>query len=135
RYLARLSGPLLDRVDIRVHLHPISAMDCYAVRSPDTTAVVRQRVIAARERAVARWAAYGWRTNAEVPGPKLRTEFALPHGATAALARALARGALTARGADRCLRLAWTLADLEGLEIPTSSEVGIAMDFRERVAA
>lgn len=135
RYIGKLSGPLLDRVDIRVHMRPLSAMDCYAGRSLEGTADVRARVVAARERAASRWSAHGWRTNAEVPGPSLRTEFALPRQATAGLERSLARGALTARGADRCLRLAWTLADLAGLEAPTSEEVGLALDFRERVAA
>ncbi|WP_028850265.1 YifB family Mg chelatase-like AAA ATPase [Thermocrispum municipale] len=135
RYLGRLSGPLLDRVDIRVHLRPISVAECYGADRRETTAEVRERVIVARERSRARWAAYGWRTNAEVPGPKLRTEFALPSRATELLRRALARGHLTARGADRCLRLAWTLADLAGLEVPTSAEVAMAMDFRERVPA
>ncbi|MFO7192285.1 MULTISPECIES: YifB family Mg chelatase-like AAA ATPase [Thermocrispum] len=133
RYLGRLSGPLLDRVDIRVRLRPVSAAECYSSERRETSAEVRERVIAARERARVRWSAYGWRTNAEVPGPKLRKEFALPSEATELLRRALARGRLTARGADRCLRLAWTLADLAGLEVPTSTEVAMAMDFRERV--
>lgn len=134
RYLGRLSGPLLDRVDIRVSMRPVQAMDAYAGQPRDGTSVVRERVMAARERAVWRWAEYGWRTNSEVPGPKLRSEFALARAVTEPLERALQLGLLTARGADRCLRLAWTLADLEDLDRPGRDEVASALEFREQVA-
>lgn len=135
RYLGKLSGPLMDRVDIRVRMRPITAMDTHAMDPPETTAGVRERVLAARERATFRWSEYGWRTNAEVPGPKLRTEFRLPSPTTALLERGLERGVLTARGADRCLRLAWTLADLAGVDTPGVDEVAAALEFRDRRAA
>jgi magnesium chelatase family protein len=135
RYLGRLSGPLLDRVDIRVSMRPVQAMDAYAGQPRDGTSVVREQVMAARERAAWRWAEYGWRTNSEVPGPKLRSEFVLAREVTEPLERALQLGLLTARGADRCLRLAWTLSDLNGLDRPGRDEVGSALEFREQVAA
>ena len=70
-----------------------------------------------------------------MPGPVLRREFALPREATLLLDRALDRGQITARGADRCLRLAWTLADLDGAAKPGPEQVNAALAFRERGAA
>ena len=135
RYLSRLSGPLLDRVDLRVRMRPVTAMRVSDLQRPESTERVRQRVVAARERAAARWADYGWRVNAAVPGPALWREFALPRDVTALVERGLRRGALTARGADRCLRVAWTLADLAGASQPDGDHVAAALEFRERRAA
>ncbi|RKT57037.1 YifB family Mg chelatase-like AAA ATPase [Saccharothrix australiensis] len=132
RYQVKLSGPLLDRVDLRVIMRPLTAMMAAEVSEPEPTAVVRARVLKARTRARDRWAAHGWRTNAEVPGPALRREFRLPRQATTVLDRALALGALTGRGADRCLRVAWTLADLAETDQPTADHVAAALEFRER---
>jgi magnesium chelatase family protein len=135
RYAARLSGPLLDRVDLRVRLRPVTAMRAHADRDRESTEVVRRRVVAARSRAVERWSEHGWSTNAVVPGPALWREFALPHQVTDLVERSLRRGAITARGADRCLRVAWTLADLDGAEHPDGDHVASALGFRERSAA
>ncbi len=105
RYLRRLSGPLLDRVDLRVQLEPSSSL-CWAdPRAAEDTATVRARVLAARAAAEQRWRAHGWRTNAEVPGPVLRRSFRLPRETTASLERALREGRVTARGVDRTLRV------------------------------
>ncbi|MFT7839924.1 YifB family Mg chelatase-like AAA ATPase [Saccharothrix sp. BKS2] len=131
RYRARLSGPLLDRVDLRVPMRPLTAMGAVDV-PPEPTAAVRARVHKARTRAAERWADHGWLTNAEVPGPALRREFALPRPTTSILDRALSRGSLTGRGADRCLRVAWTLADLSEESHPTADHVAAALEFRER---
>ncbi|HET9140984.1 YifB family Mg chelatase-like AAA ATPase [Actinophytocola sp.] len=130
RYLARLSGPLLDRVDLRVRMRPITAMTGIDPATLEPTPVVGARVAAARQRAARRWAEHGWRTNAEVPGPALRREFALPRPVTALLDRSLACGAVTARGADRTLRVAWTLADLAALDRPGPDQVAAALTFR-----
>ncbi|WP_020671264.1 YifB family Mg chelatase-like AAA ATPase [Amycolatopsis nigrescens] len=135
RYLGRLSGPLLDRVDLRVRMRPITAMSAHEAGEPESTAVVRSRVLRARKRAAERWAMHGWRTNAEVPGPVLRREFALPGKVTSVLDRGLDRGAVTARGADRCLRIAWTLSDLAEAERPDADHVSTALEFRDRRAA
>lgn len=135
RYLARLSGPLLDRVDLRVRMRPMTAMGAHEAGSAESTAQVRERVVAARERAAKRWSERGWQTNAEVPGPALRREFALPADVTRLLDRSLDRGAITARGADRCLRIAWTLADLAEADAPEADHVAAALEFRDRRAA
>ncbi|MEV4318460.1 YifB family Mg chelatase-like AAA ATPase [Actinocrispum sp. NPDC049592] len=131
RYLARLSGPLLDRVDLRIQMRPLTAMSIVDI-TPEPTSVVRDRVLKARDRARQRWADYGWATNAEVPGPVLRREFALPRSATHLLDRSLEKGSLTGRGADRCLRVAWTLSDLEDLDRPQADQVSAALEFRDR---
>ncbi|MET8760613.1 YifB family Mg chelatase-like AAA ATPase [Lentzea sp. NPDC004782] len=134
RYQARLSGPLLDRVDLRVQMRATTAMTNADAVPPEPTATVKARVLEARSRAATRWSAHGhnWPTNAQVPGPALRREFALPRQTTAVLDRALASGALTGRGADRCLRVAWTLADLAEADRPTADHVAAALNFRER---
>ena len=133
RYLGRLSGPLLDRVDLRTRMLPVTGLTGAA--PSEDTATVRARVHAAREAAAHRWAAHGWRTNAEVPGPALRTAFALPRAVLAPLDAGLRAGELTARGADRALRVAWTLADLGGLPRPDRDTVETALYFRDRRAA
>jgi magnesium chelatase family protein len=135
QYYARLSGPLLDRVDLRVQMRPLLAMNPNGVESPENTETVRARVGRARQRAEQRWSAQGWRTNAEVPGPTLRRQYRLPARVTASLDRGLATGSITARGADRCLRVAWTLADLADLERPGLDQVAAALNFRERSVA
>lgn len=134
RYLGRLSGPLLDRVDLRTSMRPITAMAHPAAAAQESTELVRKRVTHAREAARERWSAYGWQSNTEVPGPVLRRDFVLPSSVTTPLDRGLETGAITARGADRCLRVAWTLADLEGCSRPATEHVSAALDFRERKA-
>jgi magnesium chelatase family protein len=98
-------------VDLRVKMRPLIAMNGAETTTPESTALVRERVLKARTRAAERWSSHGesWRTNAEVPGPALRREFALPRPTTALLDRALSTGALTGRGADRCIRVTWNV--------------------------
>ena len=135
RYLGRLSGPLLDRVDLRAELQPVIALSGIDLDPGENTATVRARVLAARGAAQARWAEHGWRTNSEVPGPDLRTRFRLPQSVVAPLEDGLREGRLTARGADRALRLAWTISDLAGRHRPDQSMVEQAMGFKEQRAA
>jgi magnesium chelatase family protein len=135
RYLGRLSGPLLDRVDLRAVLHPIVALSGPDLEPGEDTATVRARVLAARAAAASRWSAHGWRTNSEVPGPSLRVLFRLPQRVVQPLEECLRKGQLTARGADRALRLAWTLCDLAGRDRPTREMVKTAITFKEQRAA
>jgi magnesium chelatase family protein len=129
-----MSGPLLDRVDLRARMFPVTALIATS-DGAESTAAVRARVLAARAAAAERWAERGWRTNAEVPGPVLRTRFALPRKALRPLDAGLRAGELTARGADRALRVAWTLADLAGRDSPDEDLVAAALYFRDRRAA
>jgi magnesium chelatase family protein len=98
--------------------------------SVESTAVVSARVATARERMAARLADTPWRVNAEVPGPVLRRRWRLPWEVVADAERLLDRGALTARGVDRVLRVAWTLADLAGRDQPDAGDVRVALDCR-----
>lgn len=133
RYFGRLSGPLLDRVDIQVVVPPVTR-GSLAVSGPAvSTAEVAARVRAARYRQAERLRGTGWRLNAEVSGTWLREAAgAAEPGATGALERALDRGTLSLRGVDRVLRLAWTLADLAGRDAPTRDDVGEALGLRTR---
>lgn len=135
RYLARLSGPLLDRMDIDLRLHRVASShgdDAPAV----STAQARERVAAARERAAVRLRDTPWRVNADVPGAWLR-QGPRPIAAETkrVLENALQRGAITLRGYDRILRIAWTLADLSGRDVPSSADIGQALFLKKGVTA
>jgi magnesium chelatase family protein len=128
RYLARLSGPLLDRVDLKVEFLPVSRSELLSDRRfTEPSAVVAGRVAAARERSAARLKGTPWRLNGEVPGSEIRRAFPPAPGATVSLERALDQGRISARGVDRVLRVAWTLADLAGRGRPTAAETGMAL--------
>ncbi|MEV7910991.1 YifB family Mg chelatase-like AAA ATPase [Streptomyces griseus] len=131
RYQARLSGPLLDRVDLRVEVEPVDRADLLGQGGRgESTAVVAARVRDARARAAERLAGTPWTTNSEVPGHELRTRLLAAPGALAAAERDLERGILTARGLDRVLRVAWTVADLRGADRPDDSDVAVALELR-----
>lgn len=132
RYATRLSGPLRDRVDIDLSVTRVAASRATAGgRSEVTTARARARVEAARARAADRWRATPWRRNADIPGTWLRQgSLRLPPSTRKSLDRALERGALTLRGYDRVLRLAWTMADLAELENPGIDEIGRALHLK-----
>src|SRR5262245_52139895 len=130
RYLARLSGPLLDRVDLRVTVDRPSRADLLAIGTGEQTASVAYRVLAARERAAQRLAGTPWRINAQLPARELRGRFAPKPGALATVEAAMSRGELSARGLARVLRVAWTLADLSGVDRPGSEQVGVAFALR-----
>jgi len=128
RYLARLSGPLMDRVDVKVVLQPVSRRDMlYDRRFAESSAVVAERVAAARERSAARLAGTPWRLNAEIPGARLRRGFPPEPASMKPLERVMELGQVSARGADKIIRVAWSLADLAGKDRPGTDEVGLAI--------
>jgi len=131
KYLSRLSGPLMDRIDVRVTVDAVSRAELLApVGEGERSAVVAGRVLAARERAARRLADTGWTLNAQVPGRELRTRWTVEPDALDQAARDLERGLLTARGLDRVLRVAWTIADLRGHDRPTRGDVDAALELR-----
>ncbi|WP_449353139.1 YifB family Mg chelatase-like AAA ATPase [Streptomyces shaanxiensis] len=134
RYQARLSGPLLDRVDLRVQVDRVTR-DHLTQRGArgESTEVVADRVRAARERAATRFAGTPWRTNSDVPGRELRSRWHAVSGAMDEAERNLERGVLTARGLDRVLRVAWTVADLVGHDRPDATDVALALQLRTGV--
>jgi magnesium chelatase family protein len=132
--MGKLVGPLLDRVDLQLQVHAVSRA-ALAQPSGEGTDVVAERVLRAREIQADRLAGAPWQVNAEVPGPVMRRgPFRLPREATTDLDRAVERGALTLRGYDRVLKLAWTVRDLDGGGTPTRSDVGLALTLRARSA-
>jgi magnesium chelatase family protein len=137
RYRSRLSGPLLDRIDLRVELPPVTrAAWLDGLGEPESTAVVARRVEHARAVAAERLAGTGLALNSQVPGRLLRDRFAPPRSALALAERALERGALSVRGFDRVQRVAWTLSDLAGRTVPGPDEVAEALGMRlQRTAA
>jgi len=135
RYLGRISGPLLDRIDLQIWVPRITAagLRLAAERPGLSSAEARARVVAARDIARDRLTGTPWRTNAEMPGPWMRGPGRLHPGgrASAAADRALELGGITMRGYDRVLKTAWTLADLEGATVPTREHVGHALFMRK----
>lgn len=133
RYLARLSGPLLDRVDIQLEVPAVNHAASVLSARAESSAEVALRVREARRAQRLRWARTPWRLNSEIPGSWLRSAAGELSGeARATLERALDAGRLSLRGMDRVLRLSWTLADLAGREQPGLREVGSAMSLRSR---
>jgi magnesium chelatase family protein len=137
RYFGRLSGPLLDRVDLQLEVRRVPLADFAAASAAkaETTASVARRVLQARGRQRERLAVWGCETNAEVPGQVLRGVLKPKPQATAALDRAMDRQSLTARGYDRVLRVAWSIADLAGHNAPDSDDIGQALGFRQQGVA
>jgi magnesium chelatase family protein len=137
RYQARMSGPLLDRIDLRVTLPAVTrATWLDGLEAPEPTAAVARRVRAARRTAAARLAGTGYATNSQVPGRLLRERWAVPRASLRLAERALERGSLSVRGFDRVLRVAWTVADLAGHQVPSADDVAEALGMRlQRVAA
>ncbi len=136
RYRARLSGPLLDRVDLQVAVAPVGRA-ALAQEQGESSGVVAARVLVARDAQAARWGRLGWRLNAEAPGPVLRRPpWRLPAPVTTSIDRAIDGGRLTVRGYDRVLRVAWTVADLGGRAVPCRDDIdGALIMRRQQVAA
>ncbi len=130
RYLRRLSGPLLDRFDLRVLVGRSDVAALTGSEGGETTAVVAERVAAARHRARLR----GVRCNAELSARRLDEIGALTASAGRLLEHQIRSGALSGRGLHRVRRVALTLADLAGREAPLGEEqVGLALALRVEV--
>ena len=135
KYSKRISGPLMDRIDVHVEVHGVTRTDL-AAGPGESSHAVAQRVMQARDRAARRWRDLGYQTNSQVPGPVLRCgEWQLAAAALAPLDRALDLGVLTLRGYDRTLRLAWTIADLASRPKPDGDDVFRALCLRDAEAA
>ncbi|WPB90563.1 YifB family Mg chelatase-like AAA ATPase [Streptomyces malaysiensis] len=131
RYQSRLSGPLLDRVDLRVRVEAVSRTELTGGHAgAESSESVAARVQEARERSAARLLDTPWRLNSEVPGHELRTRWQPVPGALREAERDMERGLLTARGLDRVLRVAWTVADLAGHDRPMAPDIAQALQLR-----
>ncbi|GGF38897.1 hypothetical protein GCM10011519_10650 [Marmoricola endophyticus] len=130
-YRRKLTGPVADRIDIVRHVEPVRPHEAGdPLARPESTATVRARVEAARVLAAARYDGTGWRVNADVPGPVLRERWPLSDRAERRVDEEVYAGRLTRRGATRVHRLAWTVADLRGVEHPGEEETDVALRLR-----
>lgn len=131
RHRRRLSGPLLDRMDLLVTVDRPSEQDLRAGPSVDSE-TARARVAEARERQLHRLRGSGARCNGEMDGRLVRRHVRLEEPAADTLGRAYAVGALSARGRHRVLRVARTIADLERRDVVTAADVLTALSLRQR---
>jgi magnesium chelatase family protein len=130
RYAEKISGPIRDRIDINQAFLPLrKAYLKAALQRAEPSAVVAGRVLEARDRQRRRLAGSGWQTNGEVSGSYLRRHLPLPDGLQV-VDEAVDRGRLSARGVDKVLRLAWTIADLAAHDVPGRDELAIALAMR-----
>jgi magnesium chelatase family protein len=133
RYRRRLSGPLLDRLDLLVDVQRPTPAD-FAAGPVCHSAAERERVVAARERQTERLSGTGAMCNAHLDGALVRRHVALDPAAAAVLRRAYDRGTLSPRGHDRVLRVAQTIADLDGVDTVGDTHLLEALGFRQDVA-
>ncbi len=137
RYLARLSGPLRDRIDINVSVGRLTKVARHMATPTISSSEARELVLAARQLAAERWRAGGYTLNSIVPGSVLRRpEFSPAASALRPLDKGLESGLITMRGYDRALRLAWTLADIDAVGnsetgTPTLDHIGRALLLRK----
>jgi len=128
RYLGRISGPLLDRVDLKIELEPVGRKELLNDRNfAESSRAVALRVAQARDRAAHRLRGTPWRLNGEVPGSELRRTWRPAPGSLAVVERSLERGQITARGVVKVIRVAWTIADLAGRPRPAKDECHAAL--------
>lgn len=131
RYLGKLSGPLMDRIDMRVQVEPVTRVEMSQTELGESSADIAVRVSAARAIAKARFKDEPWSLNSEIPSRALRTTYKPERLAMNFLHDELDNERLTARGLHKIIRLSWTLADLNGNAIPQLADVKRAYLLRE----
>ncbi len=132
RYQLRLSGPLLDRIDLHVHVLPVALAELRKTATAESSAAIRERVMAARARQQARLAGFGVRCNAEMTSSILRATCKLDADGEKQLVE-LVEGSygMSARGIDRLIKVARTIADLAGEDAITAGDLVEAASFRD----
>ena len=131
RYRKKISGPLLDRFDIIIEVPPVSPASLLSKPDGESSAAIRERVVAARARQMQRYADTGAVCNARLSGKKLRQYCPLTPPQQQMLLDAVAQLGLSARAFDRILRVTRTIADLAGCEQPTDAHLYEAIQFRQ----
>jgi magnesium chelatase family protein len=129
-YRAKISGPIADRIDITRFVEPVHHDDLLPFERRETSAEIRVRIEAARERQRQRYIGLPWRLNVHSPGPLLRERWPLEDGAMTLLDGEVYAGKLTRRGAVRVHRVAWSVADLAGVARPGQRELDTALRLR-----
>ena len=130
-YLGKISGPLLDRIDLHIEVPPVKFREISGAQTGETSAQIRERVIAARRRQHARFADKPKITcNARMATRELKQFCVLDEATTELLKNAMTHYNFSARAYDRILKVARTIADLAGSENITSDHVSEAVQFR-----
>lgn len=129
-YRLKFSGPLLDRVDIRLNVPRLTKRELLGETAGESSSDVRERVEEARARQRRRYGSTGFHSNAQLPGPLARQRARIAPRARDLLAEAVDRHALTGRGFDRALKVARTIADLAGSDLIESEHVVEALAYR-----
>ena len=135
RYLGKLSGPLMDRIDIRVEVDSLSRVEMMQTELGESSTTIRHRVIAARQIAARRFVDETWSLNSEIPSRALRTTFQPERAAMNFLHNELDREHITARGLHKVMRTAWSVGDLAGHPLPTLQDTQSAFALREVVTS
>jgi magnesium chelatase family protein len=130
RYMGRISGPLMDRIDLHVEIVPVSREEMSSERPAESSREIRCRVEAAREVQARRFAGAGIHTNTMMSSSMLRRFCPLSAEARGLLDRAMARLGLSARAYDRIIKVARTIADLDGAEDIAAAHISEAINYR-----
>ena len=138
RYKRKLSGPIMDRVDLQVSVPRLTPDELLSLDNkgepPESSAVIRERVIKARKIQQERWKEYGIVCNAELPEKLVKKFLTLPDDARSFLANMAAKLNLSGRGLSRTLKVSRTIADLAGDESITKKHIAEALTFRQGYA-
>lgn len=130
KYWSRISGPLLDRIDLQIEVNRVEIADLQSNSQAESSAAVAQRVTTAREIQLGRYASLPYHTNADLQTEGLREYCRLDSSCTQLLAKAVHHYQLSARAYDRILKVARTIADLEGSELIQSPHIAEAIQYR-----
>ncbi len=130
-YLKKLSGPLLDRIDIRAFVEAPTRVEMASEIHGESSQIVRDRVVTARTIAATRFAGESWSINSKIPSAHLRSRFKAEREGMSFLHSELDAERLSARGFHKVLRVAWSIADLSGHLRPTRDDVELAYLMRE----
>lgn len=130
RYLAKISGPLLDRIDIRIRVEQPTRSELSNEGSGESSSKIRERVIAARNLAQDRFAGLGFHLNSQIPSKSLREDFRAERKGMSTLHSLLDREEISARGFHRILRTSWSIADRDEKDRPGVEEIERALELR-----
>jgi magnesium chelatase family protein len=135
QYSSRLSGPLMDRIDLHLDVPRLNPQVRHMAGAPESSATIRARVAQARGRQLARAAVTGALANAHLDTPSLRRVCRLDAECTALLDRAYDRLRLSARACDRVVKVAQTIADLDGAPTISTAHLAESLSYRQRGTA
>ena len=133
RYQRKLSGPIMDRIDLQVHVPRLTPEELLSLNTSnnETSASIRERVIKARKIQQDRWREYGLTCNAEIPEKLVREKIILSDELRSYLAKMAERFNLSGRGLSRVLKVSRTIADLAGEENITKRHLSESLMYRQ----